>query len=355
MTKRYFPHSLKTGALLGVALFSAWAATAHADQTTLYIGMNGGDMERAFTQHVFPPFEKAHNVKVVVVPGTSADVLAKAQAYKAHPQMHVMFLDDGVMYRAISMGLCEKMNPSPELSQLYPTARMKDGMAAAVDMGLTGVGYNTKMFKEKHWAPPTSWGDFANPKYKGKVVMQSMSSSTYGLHAFLMFNRIEGGSAKNVNPGFSKWNDTIGKNVLEYISNSSKISEMVQTGEAGIFPLTFTAIARLAKRGQPVAFAVPKEGPVLLSVGECVIAHNTQPKLAQELARYLLTPKAQELALKYSGNVPSNPNAKGGDADQQKYLDDFKKALKHAVVLDWDVINKNRPEWNVRWNRTVEQ
>ncbi|MFT0533109.1 ABC transporter substrate-binding protein [Castellaniella hirudinis] len=345
----------KAGSLLAATLLAAWAGGAQADQATLYIGMNGGDMERAFTQYVFPPFEKEHGVKVVVVPGTSADVLAKAQAYKDNPQMHVMFLDDGVMYRAISMGLCEKLEPSEALSQLYPTARMKDDMAAAVDMGLTGVAYNTKMFADQGWAPPTSWADFADPKYKGKVVMQSMPSSSYGLHAFLMFNRIQGGTEQDVNPGFERWNDAIGGNVLEYISNSSKISEMVQTGEAGIFPLTFTAVARLADRGQPFGFVAPKEGPVLLSVGECVIAGNNQPKLAQALASYLLSAPAQELALQHSGNVPSNPNAKGGDAAQQKYLADFKTAVAHAVVLDWDQINQHRPEWNTRWNRTVEQ
>jgi putative spermidine/putrescine transport system substrate-binding protein len=75
--------------------------------------MNGGTMEKAYTQYVFPAFEKLNNVKVVVVPGTSSDILAKAQANKDKPQMHVMFLDDGVMVRAIGMGLCQKQKPSP--------------------------------------------------------------------------------------------------------------------------------------------------------------------------------------------------------------------------------------------------
>ena len=47
-----------------------------------------------------------------MVPGTSSDILAKAQASKDKPQMHVMFLDDGVMVRAIGMGLCQKHAPT---------------------------------------------------------------------------------------------------------------------------------------------------------------------------------------------------------------------------------------------------
>ncbi|MYZ41448.1 ABC transporter substrate-binding protein [Schauerella aestuarii] len=340
--------------LAGATLLAACSGTALAQQKTLYVGMNGGDMERAFTQHVFPDFEKANDVKVVVVPGTSADILAKAQAYKEKPQMHVMFLDDGVMVRAASMGLCQKMAPSPVLDQLYPTSRLKDDMAVGIDMGMTGIGYNTKMFEEKGWAPPTSWMDFADPKYKGKVVFQSAASSTFGLHGFLMFNRIEGGDDKNTDPGFKKWQDTIGKNVLEYISNSAKVAEMVQTNEAAIFPLTPTAIGRLQKRGIPVAYAQPKEGSVILMVAECVIANNTEPDLSQKLAHYLLSPEAQAKALEYGNHFPSNTKVTASDT-MKPYLDQFQGYMKTAKVLDWDVINSTRQALNTRWNRTVEQ
>ena len=126
--------------------------------------------------------------------------------------------------------------------------------------------------------------DLADPKYKGKVVFQSLSSSSFGLHGFLMFNRIQGGNDKNVEPGFKAWADTIGPNVLEYIPSSAKISEMVQTGEAAIFPLTPTAVAALKDKGIPVEYAQPKEGSVVLMVGQCVIANNSEPELAQKLA-----------------------------------------------------------------------
>src|SRR5690606_7343032 len=99
---------------------------------------------------------------------------------KDNPQMHVMFLDDGVMSRAVSMGLCEKMQPSEELDQLHPEGRHKDDMAAAVTMDFTGLAYNPKVFAENGWSAPTSWQDFADPKFKGKVVVQSVPSSSFG-------------------------------------------------------------------------------------------------------------------------------------------------------------------------------
>ncbi|HEY4068333.1 MAG TPA: ABC transporter substrate-binding protein [Burkholderiaceae bacterium] len=343
-------------ALVSVAAFAALAASgwASAQTKTIYIGMNGGTMEKAYTQYVFPAFEKANNAKVVVVPGTSSDILAKAQANKEHPQMHVMFLDDGVMARAIGMGLCEKQRPNPALNELYPAARFKGDMASGVSLGVTGLAYNAKMFKEKGWAAPTSWMDLADPKFKGKVVFQSVSASSFGLHGFLMFNRIQGGNDKNVEPGFKAWPATIGPNVLEYIPSSAKISEMVQTGEAAIFPLTPTAVAALKEKGIPVDYANPKEGAVVLTVGQCVIAHNSEPELAQKLAEFLLSPLAQANVLQYGSQIPTNPKAPAvGDGVAQVAA--FNKYLKTAITVDWDSINANRPAWNARWNKTIER
>jgi len=344
-----------TLAATAAALFAIAAPAAHADDKTLYIGMNGGDMERSYSKYVFPAFEKIYGAKVVVVPGTSSDILAKVQASKEKPPVNVMFLDDGVMMRAIKMGLCQKMADSPVLKDLYPAARMGNGMAAGVNVGMTGIGYNKKMFDEKKWPAPTSWMDFADPKFKGKVVFQSLPASSFGLHGFLMFNRIQGGTDKNVDPGFAKWGSTIGPNVLEYIPSSAKLSEMVQTGEAAIFPLTPTAVATQKARGVPMEYAQPKEGSVLLMVAECVTANNDSPALAQKLAEFLLTPQAQSAALEFGNQIPSNLKTQPSSPAAQATVDKFKVYMKTVNTLDWDAVNALRPDWNTRWNKTVER
>lgn len=341
-------------AMTAIAMTFA-SAQAISQTKTLYIGMNGGVMEKTWTERIFPEFEKANNVKVVVVPGTSSDILAKAQANKDKPQMHVMFLDDGVMARAVGMGLCEKMKPNPQLDEIYPIARFKGDMAAGVTMGMTGMAYNTKMFADKNWAPPTSWMDFADPKYKDKVVFQSLPASSFGLHGFLMFNRIQGGSEKDVNPGFNAWPKTIGPNVLEYIPSSAKLAEMFQNGEVAIAPLTPTSVAVLKGRGIPVEYVQPKEGSVVLMVAQCVIAKNSEPELSQKLAQHLLSAQAQSAGLQYGNQVPSNPKAKANREADQAVLNRFNEYMKTAVTVDWDTINANRPAWNARWNRAVER
>lgn len=340
--------------MCAAALALGASSAAWSQSKTLYIGMNGGPMEKAYTSQVFPEFEKANNVKVVVVPGTSSDVLAKLLANRNSPQMHVVFLDDGVMARAISMGVCQKLDDSPVLKELYPFARVKDDMGAGVQLGMTGIGYNTKVFKEKGWAAPTSWTDFADPKFKNKVVFQSASSSTFGLHGFLALNRIWGGSETNVEPGFTKWASTVGPNVVEYIPNSAKLSEMIQTGEAAIFPLTPTAVSDLQDKNIPVAYVAPKEGAVQLLVDLCVVKNSPDNAMAQKLAQYLLSARGQTLAAAAGAYIPTNPQATVPSAMQKRLgkIDDLVKDIK---TVDWDAINQRRAQWDQRWNRQIER
>ncbi|WP_448724723.1 ABC transporter substrate-binding protein [Pseudomonas farris] len=347
-------NNFKRSALLGFSCLGAMLTVSQAQaEPTLYLGMNGGTMERLYADKVLPAFEKANNVKVVIVPGTSADILAKVQASKGNPQMHVMFLDDGIMYRAIAMGLCDKLQDSPPLAQIPAKGRIKD-QAVAVSLGVTGLAYNTRLFKEKGWNAPTSWMDMADPRFKDKLVFQSMASSTFGLHGFLMFNRIQGGSETDVEPGFKAWPNTVGRNVLEYIPSSAKISEMLQTDEAALFPLTPTQVTALKLKGMPVEYAQPKEGSVVLNVAECAIANNTQPELAQKLAAFLLTPEAQAAALEDGDQIPSNPNTPTTDKTRGQ-VEAMKQYLTTAIAIDWDQVNEQRPAWNARWNRSIER
>lgn len=352
---------LATAAATFVAASALWfmapaaaCAQTPAQTKTLYLGMNGGSMEKAYTSQVLPDFEKAHNVKVTVVPGTSSETLARLVADRAHPPLHVAFLDDGVMARAVKSGVCQKLDDSPVLRELYPFARMKDDIGAGVQLGMTGIGYNTKLFAEKGWAPPGSWMDFANPKYRGKVVFQSAATSTFGLHGFLAINRLLGGSDRNVEPAFTKWASTVGPNVVAYIPDSAKLAPMIERGEAGLFPLTPTAAGDLEDKGVPVAYANPKEGAVLLLVDLCVVKDNPDPDLAQKLAQYLLSAAAQTKAAAAGRQIPTNRDAATTPA-MRKSMGDLSDLVRKVTVVDWDAINAHRAEWDARWKRTIAQ
>jgi putative spermidine/putrescine transport system substrate-binding protein len=114
-------------------------------------------------------------------------------------------------------------------------------------------------------------------------------------------------------------------------------------------------VATQKARGVPMEYAQPKEGSVLLMVAECVTKCNDNPAMAQKLAEFLLTPQAQAAALEFGNQIPSNLKTQPGTPAAQATVERFKGYMKTVVTLDWDSINQLRPEWNTRWNKTVER
>ncbi len=86
------------------------------------------------------------------------------------------------MYRAINLGFCAPIKGLPT-AELFDTARFKDDKAVGIGLVATGLMYNTKVFKEKGWAPPTSWNDLKDPKYKGQLVIPPIKQHLWPLYA----------------------------------------------------------------------------------------------------------------------------------------------------------------------------
>ena len=93
---------------VAVALVGLGSGAACAEPT-LYVAGVGGSTEQMYKTKVIPAFEKQHNVKVVYVAGNSTETLAKLQAQKGRQQINVAMMDDGPMYQALQLGLCEKL------------------------------------------------------------------------------------------------------------------------------------------------------------------------------------------------------------------------------------------------------
>src|SRR5438128_5864950 len=139
------------------ALFvAAAAAPALAQPKSLVVAGYGGSWEQQLRKDVFPAFEQKHGVKIEYTAGNSTDTLAKLQAQKGNQVIDVAIVDDGPMYQAIQLGFCAPIQ-GLDKSELYPAALFKDDKAVAVGQTGTGFMINTKVFKEKGWATPSSW------------------------------------------------------------------------------------------------------------------------------------------------------------------------------------------------------
>ena len=332
-------------------LASCAASHAMAQQPTIYVGGPGGNTQNVFKEKIIPAFEAAHRVKVVYVPGISSELVAKLQAQRGKQEMNVVIVDDGPMYQAIQYGYCEPLTDAPVYADVYDMARF-GGKAIGVGFNATGIAYNKATFAKNGWAAPKSWADLTDPKFKQRFATSSLSG-TYGVHALIMFARMNGGSEKNIEPGFDSIQKKLAPNVLSWSSSPAKLSEMFQNHDVDVAIWGSGRVYGLKKTGFPIEFVYPNEGAMALVTAACPVMQNTSPELSQALVQFLVTPQVQQW-LATEGWGPTNRKTKleGEVAQNVPYgADQIKKLIK----VDWDVVNQKRAEWTNRWNRTIER
>ncbi|AMV47585.1 ABC transporter substrate-binding protein [Paraburkholderia caribensis] len=324
---------------------------AHAE-TTLYVANVGGSNEQLYRQKIIPPFEKAHDVKIVYVAGNSSDTLAKLQAQKGHQQINVAVMDDGPMYQAMQLGLCAKVDEAPVMKDLYPLARLGP-TAVGVGMVATGIGYNEQAFRKLGLPAPDSWQVLTDKRLKGKLGVPPITN-TYGLHTLVMLARLNGGGEKNIDPGFTAMTQQVAPDVLSWAPTPGEMDGLMQAGDVIIAPYGSGRAVALQNTGFPLKFVYPKEGGVALQVAACPVAENAQPKLSQEFIQYLLSPEVQAMQAQGIGLGPVNKTVKLTPevAARVPYGPDQVSKL---TAMDWATINQHRTEWTERWNRSVER
>ena len=320
-------------------------------QSKLAVAAYGGSWESHLRQKVFPDFEKKHNVKIDFVAGNSTDTLAKLQAQKGNQVIDVAIMDDGVMYQAIQLGFCTPVM-GMDKSELYPAALFKDDKAVAVGQTGTGFMINTKVFKEKGWATPTSWNDLKDPKFRKQLVIPPINN-TYGLYTLMMYARLNGGGEKNIDPGFKVMKAEINPNVLVYEPSPGKMTELFQSAQATIAVWGTGRVQAFANTGFPVDFIYPKEGAPILLASACPVAKASVNPLVHEFIKVMVSEPVQTILAKEMGNGPVN--TKVDVAMPELKMAPVGERAKLVIQPDWDAINAHRDEWTKRWNREVER
>lgn len=338
---------------LGLALLAACsvAPLAHAE-STLYVASVGGSTEQLFRQKILPPFEAEHKTKVVYVAGNSTDTLAKLQAQKGHQQINVALIDDGPMYQAMQMGLCDKIVDSPVMKDVYPIARIGPN---AIGFGLvaTGIGYNAEAFKKLGLSAPDSWLVLTDKRLKQKIGVPPISN-TYGLHTLVMLARLRGGGEKAIDPGFKAMTQEVAPNVLSWAPTPGEMDGLMQNGDVILAPYGSGRAVALQNTGFALKFVYPKEGAVALQVAACPVAGSGQAALAQAFIAYLLTPKVQAVLAEGNGFGPVNKTVKLAP-DIAARVPYGPEQVSKLIKIDWDAVNPHRAEWTNRWNRSVER
>jgi putative spermidine/putrescine transport system substrate-binding protein len=165
---------------------------------------------------------------------------------------------------------------------------------------------------------------------------------------------VNGGSEKNIEPGFAAFKDKIGSNVLAYEPSPGKMTELLQSGQAALAVWGSSRAKALADSGFASDFVYPKEGGVVIGVGICPVAGGKESPLAQQFIAHLLSPDMQVAMSKASGLAPVNKKAVL-PPENRAGMPYGPEQVAQLKTIDWVEINRQRDDWNKRWVREIER
>ncbi|SAK82499.1 extracellular solute-binding protein [Caballeronia hypogeia] len=349
MKRRVLTISGKAALLTALGL----AAYQQANAADLVVAGFGAVFEDLIRQDVAPGFEKAQSSKITYVAGNSTDNLAKIIAQKGNEQIDVVMLDDGPMRQAVALGLCRPLESSSVYNNVYPSLKVYGNNATMIGVAANGLMYNTKVFKQNNWAPPTSWSDLKDPKYKGKVVFPPLSNG-FGLAGFLAINRLGGGTDSNVEPAFKVFKADYAPNVAAFSPTPADMNQIFQAGEAVLAVNGSTRTAALADTGFPVAFVYPKEGAYAGGMAACAVAGGQNKPAAMKFVETLLSPESQTVIAKKFYAGPANSKVVL-PPDLQSKVPYGESQISSLQMPDWNVVNSKRAEWTQQFNRIIQK
>lgn len=330
------------------------AAPAVVKGQTMVAGVWGGAFAQAIREVLIPDFEKDHSVKVNLQEGLSQDWMAKVRAQKSKPEITVMGVDDADPPTLVPEGLIVKLTPQdiPSLNDVYPQFIIADGHSVGIAVGWLAPHYNTERIK----TPPTSYGDFWNPAYKGRVVIYSMKPSTSSIPFLVAASALATGKSLkdaqyDIDPGFAKIKE-LKPNLHSMTDQSLTILPLMVQGEVWMFTFPSRIAGPFVAKGAPIARAEPKEGPFLAMNVVTLVANSPMQDLGKDFINRLLSEKVQLEMTKRAFTGPVNRKVQV-PADLRKLVPSGPDDVAKMLLLDWAHINKNKAAWIDRWNREI--
>lgn len=335
--------SLMAG-LTGAAALVAAPSVLRAQTRELVVGGAAGHKPWV-EQIVVPAFEKKHNCKVIFEGTRSLVNLEKMQKNKDKPYMSVVQMDDPVMILAVKEGLLDPLTPAkaPNLAELLPGSTHMDGMWTNYLQPWLGIAYNKNTVK----APPASWAELFEAKYKGRVVIPSLQN-TEGLPILFAAGLLTGGSLeavqKETDAGFKKL-ASLKPNLLTIYTQQPQAYNLLEQGEAHLIgPAMSSYCLERKAAGSPIDLAAPKEGVFAMPSGIAVVKGAPQADLAFAYVNELLGAELQSKLAGPTFSLATNkavPKPDGLGADVK------------IIQIDWANVAAQRNDWIKRWDRDM--
>jgi 2-aminoethylphosphonate transport system substrate-binding protein len=204
-----------------VAALSAGSASAQSNVVTIYSADGLHDGTPNWYQTQFDAFTKATGIKVQYVEGGSGVVVERVAKEKTNPQADVLVTLPPFIQKAKADGLLQIFIPAGA-DQIAAADKDTDGYYYALVDNYMNFIYNTQRLP----APPTSFSDLLDPKFKNKIQYSTPGQAGDGTAVMLLINEVFG--SKDAGFDYMK---KLQANNRGPSSSTGKLTALVNKGE----------------------------------------------------------------------------------------------------------------------------
>jgi putative spermidine/putrescine transport system substrate-binding protein len=300
-------------------------------------------------ENVSKVLKQKYGITVEIVPGSIASAFAKAMTSRSNPAFDVLITDDITLRSATKAGLIEEVSAAdvPNMAQLYPNFMPLGGYGLPFFASVTALAYN----KEHVKTPPQALSELANPALKGRVGIFNLES-VGGVGNLIALAEANGGSIKNLDPGFAKLKEIL-PNLATATSSPVELYNLLQRGEIWVSSFWSGRINALIDQGVPLGIVVPKEG-LRGNLDFASLVKGTKARGAALKFMDQITSAQTSLAIAravYFG--PTNKNVTLPAEIEPRVLPYGATMIASMPPVDWDTVAANRAGWIERWNREM--
>ncbi|CQR52832.1 ABC transporter substrate-binding protein [Paenibacillus riograndensis] len=306
-----------------------------------------GFSEDFFKESVYAPFEKEHNVKIVVEIGNNAERLNKIR--QGSSDVDVVYLSDYYAQQAINEGLFETIDRSkiPNLDKIYDIAKAPLGKeyGPAYTVGRLGIAYNPALVK----GDVKSWSDMWT-QFDKNLTLPAITA-TAGPMIVDAASVAAGGSEFNEDQAFTKLKE-LDSNVVKYYSQTSEYVNMFGQEEIAGGPIMEMYFKDLQAAVPDAKFVAPSEGAYAVMNTVNVVKGSDNKELAEAFINWQLSKEVQEKSAKAKVDSPVNTEVVLTDEEAVgvTYGADVISKLRK---LDMSFVNQHITEWTDRFNREI--
>lgn len=324
----------------------------------VWVGANQGVVPR---EVVADYMRDNPNVKVELYEGTNAETYPKiVAAMKIDPNKPLInfgFFNIDATVKGDVDGVWDSLDPEnvPNLRDIFDAYRRPDNKG--VGWGLSGVGllYN----KERVSDPPTSWMDYWDPRFRGRLALSNYSFYLNGLCTTARF--MPGGKGESDPESIERAARFIGEQakngqIAVFFDNNEQLKQPLLRGEAWLSGW-FKAISYIweVEEKAPFGFSIPNEGMIAFPLLFQVIKGSTpaQKYHAERIINEMLS--APRLS-RYCNLTTSIPTSRVVQLDERFANDPAfqKDKIENALQLDWATIGAKSNEWKELWDAEVK-